>query len=430
MSDLGRTASITGKVSPNQRGMRLLQQSAIIPQPSTGVPKVSEVAAGAAKPSVALFCATFLKPEMLHVYRHVTGLENFRPVVVAQKCEGDWPVGCLVPLPRSSGRFLARAKERFTQRPWQISAVETRRFLAILEQERCEVLHIFFGNVAVHWLPLLRVCPVPVVVSFHGSDVAGSMISPGYAEAVAEMFRLATVVPCRSVRLMESVAGLGGPVKKLRLMRTILPELPTRKRTPPTDGAWRIVQAARLVPKKGIVAALRAFAVLAEQCPRSTFTIAGEGPMEESLRRLAEELKIDARVEFTGFLSQEELQALFSEAHIFLHPSEAVNGDVEGVPNAMLEAMAMGIPVVATRHGGIPEVVVEGETGLLTEEADVEALAAALVRLAGDANFYRRLSENAAISVREQFSADRQIAAVEEIYREAILARSGGNPAA
>lgn len=391
---------------------------------------VSEAAGGAAKPSVALFCATFLKPEMWHVYRHVVGLKDFRPVVVAQKCEGHWPVGCLVPLPRSSGRFLARAKERMTQRPWQVSAAETRRFLAILEQAQCEVLHVFFGNVAVHWLPLLRVCPLPVVVSFHGSDVAGTMTSPGYAEAVAEMFRLATVVPCRSERLVENVAGLGCPAEKLRVMRTILPELPAGKRTPPTDGAWRIVQAARLVPKKGIVAAIRAFAILAEKYPRSTFTIAGEGPMEESLRRLAGELKIEDRVELRGFLSQEELQELFSVAHIFLHPSETVNGDVEGVPNAMLEAMAMGVPVVATRHGGIPEVVVEGENGLLTEEADVEALAGALSRLTGDADFYRQLSENAAISVRKQFSADRQISAVEKIYREAILARSGENPAA
>jgi len=382
-----------------------------------------------AKPSVALFCATFLKPEMLHVYRHVTGLKNFRPVVVAQKCEGDWPVDCLVPIPRSPGRFLARAKERTTRRPWQASAAETRRFLATLEQERCEVLHLFFGNVAIHWLPLLRVCPVPVVISFHGSDVAGAMTSPGYAEAVAEMFRLATLVPCRSERLLERVAGLGCASEKLRVMRTILPELPAGQHMPPTDDAWRIVQAARLVPKKGIAAAMRAFAVFAGQYPGSTFTIAGQGPMEESLRRLARELKIEDRVEFTGFLSQDQLQGLFSMAHIFLHPSETVDGDVEGVPNAMLEAMAMGIPVVATRHGGIPEVVGEGENGLLTEEADVEALTAALLRLAEDSNFYRRLSKNAAISVREQFSADRQIAAVEEIYREAILARSGGNPA-
>lgn len=390
---------------------------------------VNEPAEGSVQLSVALFCATFLKPEMWHVYRHVTGLKKFRPVVVAQKCEGHWPVGCLVPIPRSRRRFLARAEERMTRRPWQASSVEVRRFLAVLEQERCSVLHVFFGNVAVHWLPLLRVCPVPVVISFHGSDVAGTMTSPGYENAVAEMFRLATLVPCRSERLVESVAGLGCPPEKLRVMRTILPELPVGKRTPPTDEAWRIVQAARLVPKKGIATAMRAFAIFAGKHPGATFTIAGEGPMEESLRRLAGELRIEARVEFVGFLSQHDLQELFSKAHIFLHPSETVGGDVEGVPNAMLEAMAMGVPVVATRHGGIPEVVLEGENGFLTEEADVDALAGALFRLAEDSNLYGRLSQNAALSVREQFSADRQIAAVEEIYREAILARSGGNPA-
>jgi colanic acid/amylovoran biosynthesis glycosyltransferase len=134
-------------------------------------------------------------------------------------------------------------------------------------------------------------------------------------------------------------------------------------------------------------------------------------------------------VKFVGFLSQDDLQELLSMAHIFLHPSETVSGDVEGVPNAMLEAMAAGVPVVATRHGGIPEVVMDGENGLLAEEKDVEQLTEALSRLAEDSNQYQRFSKNAAASVREQFSAPRQIAAVEEIYRKAILAHAGGNPA-
>lgn len=359
---------------------------------------------------------------MLHIHRHVTGLKTFQPLVIAQKCEGQWPVERLEVVKRSPWRFLARGQEKKTGKPWQISAGEVQRMRALLKN--CQILHVFFGNVAVHLLPLLRECPVPLVVSFHGSDVAGSMASPGYAEAVKELFQYATVVPCRSEQLADRVAELGCPREKLRMMRTILPDIPFKTRTIPMDGKWRIVQAARLVPKKGLGTALKAFARFAGEYPEATFTIAGEGPLEETLRQQAQQLGIAHLVNFTGFLSQEALTALYADSHIFLHPSETAGGDVEGVPNAMLEAMASGLPVVATHHGGIPEVIQDGGNGLLCAERDAPAVAEALLRLAGAPSLYMHLSEKASSTVRAQFSAERQIAAIEEIYHKAILAHS------
>ncbi len=135
-------------------------------------------------------------------------------------------------------------------------------------------------------------------------------------------------------------------------------------------------------PKKGIATALRAFASFAKTHPSATFTVAGEGPLDAELKEFTSTLGIAANVKFTGFLDQAALTALFAESHIFLHPSETAGGDTEGVPNAMLEAMASGMPVVATRHGGIPEVVVSGESGLLCEEVDPAGLCAALERIA------------------------------------------------
>ena len=389
-------------------------------------PRLAELRASAngSLPSVALFCATFLKPEMLHIHRHIIGLRSFRPVVIAQKHEGDWPVDRIEIVKRSPRRFLARASEKRSGRPWQISKAEAARILAVIERENCALLHVFFGNVAVHLLPLLRRCPVPVIVSFHGSDVAGSMASASYSEAVAELFGLAKVVPCRSEQLISRVVRLGCPETKTRLMRTLLPDLPFVERDAPIDKAWQIVQAARLVPKKGLSTALRAFAAFGRQYPEATFIIAGDGPMEGELRELSADLGIGQRVRFAGFLSQSALQRLFLTSHIFLHPSETAGGDVEGIPNAMLEAMASGLPVVATRHGGIPEVIEHGRNGLLCAEGDSEAVTAALLRLASDAVLYRTLAQQASASVREQFSKARQVDAIEEIYHDAILAHS------
>lgn len=363
--------------------------------------------------TVALVCATFLKPEMLHIHRHVTGLRSFRPLVLAGKLEGHWPIERLVHLPRSPWRGVAREISKWTGTPWQITASETKAFLRAAEGSR--LFHIFFGNVAIHHLPLLRSSTVPVVVSFHGSDVTGAIARPGYAAARRELFSRARLILCRSEQLGRAVVALGCPPEKIRLMRTVLPDLPVIEREAPPDGAWRILQAARLVPKKGLFTAVDAFRRFAKEHPNAVFTIAGEGPLEDELRERAAGLA----VRFTGFLSQDSLLDEMRNAHIFIHPSETVKGDVEGVPNAMLEAMATGLPVVATRHGGIVEVIRDRENGLLCPECDPTAVAAALTELSASDELRRSIARRAAESVRAEFSAERQIAKIEDLYREA-----------
>jgi colanic acid/amylovoran biosynthesis glycosyltransferase len=126
------------------------------------------------------------------------------------------------------------------------------------------------------------------------------------------------------------------------------------------------------------------------------------------------------RVRFAGFLQQEELRALYSSAHFFLHPSETTaEGDREGVPNALLEAMATGLPVVATRHGGIPEAVIEGVSGILVAEGDTEALATALAQLATEPARYAQMSVAAREGVVAKFDSAAQARRLEALYDEA-----------
>ena len=354
---------------------------------------------------------------MLHVHRQIAGLKGFSPLVIAQKLEGDWPANPVRVVPRSAFRFVARGIERLTGRPWQISRREAVRMESLASES--VLLHIFFGNVAVHLLPLIRRVKIPAVISFHGSDVTGAIATPGFDGARREMFARSRMVLCRSAQLAGKVADLGCCAGKLRIMKTVLPEIAFAQRTPPPDGAWQIVQAARLVPKKGIATSLHAFFLFKKSFPQSRFTIAGEGPLEPELRALAASLGLGDSVSFTGFLPQASLQQAFSSAHIFLHPSETVGGDVEGIPNSLLEAMASGLPAVATRHGGIPEVVADGSTGLLCPERDPAAAAAALCRLARDPALSRSIAQAGSEFVRAEFSAERRIADIENLYREA-----------
>lgn len=362
---------------------------------------------GRRQPLIAFFCATYLRPEMHHVYRQITALEDFSRLVVAQKIEhlDGFPFDPIIQLPKSPWRWWARLRERsMGQPPWQISQKEIAKLLEILRDRDASILHIFFGTFAIHLLPLLQQCPIPIVVSFHGADVGGIMLSQRYREPRMKLFETATLITCRSLHLADQLKHLGCPPEKIRLQRTVLPQLQFHQHFPPQDGHWKILQAGRLIAKKGLHTTLHAFALFREKYPAS-LTIAGEGPLKEELEQLTHKLNLSAFVRFLGFQTQESLQQLFANHSIFLHPSEStVDGDVEGIPNALLEALASGIPCLATRHGGIPEVLQDGRDGLLVEERRPDALACAMLRLAQDTVLYSQLSRTGAESVRRHFA--------------------------
>lgn len=371
---------------------------------------------------VAFLCATYLKPEMRHVHRQIVASAVFDPIVITQKIENRaaFPFEPVHRVERTRFRFFGRAVERYvTGRPWQVSGREADAVLDILRESRVEVLHVFFGNVSVHWLSLLRRLPIPFVVSFHGADVAGAIASAGYRAARTEVFERAAWVPCRSRALADRVVDLGCPEEKMRVVRTAVPATEFTERWVPADGTVRLVQASRLIAKKGVATTLRAFARLAAAWPRAELMIAGEGPMEAELRELASVLGVTGRVRFAGFLGEEELAKELGEAHVFLHPSEGADGDVEGVPNAMLEAMAGGLPVVATRHGGIGEVLEDGRNGMLCDERDEAGVARATDRLLKDTELYSAVSRAGADTVRRDFSAEELERSVREIYGRA-----------
>jgi glycosyltransferase involved in cell wall biosynthesis len=172
-----------------------------------------------------------------------------------------------------------------------------------------------------------------------------------------------------------------------------------------------------LIEKKGLATTLHAFTSFLARYPSARLTIAGEGPLLAELRTLALKLKIDDRMALPGFVSQEELREIFYASHIFLHPSEiGRDGNQEGIPNSMLEAMASGLPVFATNHGGIPEAIENGVSGILVPERDHEALARALLDAAQDRHFLSRIARAGAEAVAQKFDQRAQVRRLEDIY--------------
>jgi colanic acid/amylovoran biosynthesis glycosyltransferase len=363
---------------------------------------------------------------MLHIYRQITALNRCAPVVIAQKREnaGRYPFGAVHIVPKPGTHFLRRFWfKQVRDVPWQISNTELNALLAVLSNTRAQLLHIYFGQIAVHLHPLIRAWKNPSIVSFHGADVMVDMNKPAYRDATLHMLEAVKLVLVRSESLRGALIELGCDPAKVELQLTGIPleQFPFRERSAPENGQWQFIQAGRLIEKKGLPTTLRAFAAFVQRYPNATLTIAGEGPLLNELQHLTHELSIAKQVSFSGFVSQEQLREIYYQSHIFLHPSQTGrDGNQEGIPNSMLEAMATGLPVFATMHGGIPEAIENGMSGVLVPERDHEALGQALLDAVKDPGFLSRIARAGADTVRKNFDLSTQAQRLEEVYFRTI----------
>jgi len=389
------------------------------------------------RPVVISLCGTYLKPEMQSIYRQITGLTRVKNIVYAQWMENQdmFPFERIVPMTklhhRPKGNFLLRFWYKYIIRQWPppvqinkyIGPCHPWNLIELLQKDQPALVHVYYGHKAVGFLPMLQEWAGPWIVSFHGVDVAKDIDKPEHLAQLRQVFASAQLVLARSQSLLNRLSELGCPEDKLRLNRTPIPfdSVPSSVRQLPTNDEWVFVQACRLIAKKGILTTLKALQQVVKTHPHIKYILCGEGPMVDKIRQEITARGLDKNVVLRGWLDQRSLLAQYEKAHAFFHPSELTQGqDQEGIPNSMLEAMATGLPVVATRHGGIPEAVTHDFDGLLVGERSPNELATAILRLIEEPGLLSKLSCNAATSVREQFGAPSQIARLEDHYFEAI----------
>jgi len=384
---------------------------------------------------IASYCSSFLKPEMLHIYRQLKALRCVDTFVVTKEVQNAerFPFSDIEVIPKRRTNLLMHGWLKFVERrPPIVYRGEYQTLNSLLERHGADLMHIYFGHTGVHLLPFIQEWDKPCVVSFHGADVAHKQDIKDYPAKLRRLFNAVPLVFARSQSLAERLMHLGCPPEKLRINRTGIPlnEFPFVDRQLPPDGKWRVVQACRLIPKKGVATSLRAFAIFKKDNPEAEFFIAGKGPLQPELEMLAAGLGIFKDVHFVGFLSQPKLLDLYASSHLFLHPSEtSPNQDQEGVPNSILEAMATGLPVAGTQHGGIPEAVDHGRTGLLVPEEDHVALANAMQEITQVPGLLREMGLRARAAVMDRFEQDSQIDQLESFYEEAISMNGAAEPA-
>ena len=162
----------------------------------------------------------------------------------------------------------------------------------------------------------------------------------------------------------------------------------------------------RMVEKKGFDDTIAAFAAMIAEpnAPKAALTIIGDGPLRQQLEAQAAQLKQSGAIRFTGLLPHAEVAKTLSEAHVFVLASKtAANGDMEGIPVALMEAMAQGMPVLATIHSGTPELVEHGVSGFLNDEGDWRTLSANMRQLAETSERWAQMGAAGAAKVRAEF---------------------------
>ncbi len=348
----------------------------------------------------------------------------------AERCRGYRPVylGRLrfgAPPPGSESFALADAG-RWRSLPgvaWQTLSRSPAAFERRLAGRRPALVHAHFGIDGVYALPLARRLGVPLVTTFHGFDAtlsdAALLCSPAWANYPLHRGALAregALFLCVSSFIRDRVLAQGFPPSRTLVHHTGVDCAATRPREAGEETAT-ILHVARLVEMKGTATLLHAFAGLAPRHAGVSLVVVGDGPLRRSLQRLAGALGVAERVRFLGARPHAEVMRRMRRSAMLVLPSvRTATGRVEGLGMVLLEAAATGVPVVGSRVGGIPEGLVENETGLLAPPRDAAALGACLGALLDDPERRRRMGVAARRFVERRFDLDRQTAALERLY--------------
>ena len=187
------------------------------------------------------------------------------------------------------------------------------------------------------------------------------------------------------------------------------------------DRRFKIVSIARLVEKKGIEYGIRAVAKLLKSKSNITYTVVGDGPLREDLENLINELNLGEHVKLVGWKHQEEVVDILKDSDMMLAPSiTSKNGDREGIPVVLMEAMAMGLIIISTLHSGIPELVKDGITGFLAPEKDVDSLAQKIEYLIEHPEVCIDMGKAGRKQVEENYNIDKLNYQLVEIYKKLL----------
>jgi colanic acid/amylovoran biosynthesis glycosyltransferase len=379
------------------------------------------------KVAVAHLRTPYLLISETFVYKSLINTERFRSIVLTMRLENEetFPFRdvYLLTVPRAI-RVLWERALRFDSSvlkyaPWYPAHMRA------IRQHQVRLLHAHFGTTAYFAWPLKKLHHIPLVTSFYGADVSRLGRQPCWQARYRRLFACGEQFTVTSEQMKSRLVDLGCPENRITLIGTGV-DLETftyhPRQLPGPGQAVKFLLVARFVEKKGVEYAVKAFARVHAIHPHTELRVIGDGPLRLQIERLIADLAVEDSVVLLGFQPTSVVVEETRHCHIVLQPSvTARDGDQEGgAPAAMMEAQATGMPFVATLHASIAEEVLDGETGFLVPERDVEALAERMMFLVEHPELWNEMGYKARKHIEQHYSEQILSARLEKVYEQAI----------
>jgi colanic acid/amylovoran biosynthesis glycosyltransferase len=322
-----------------------------------------------------------------------------------------------IPVASFAERALAASLTEFGHLGKRIDARGVARYL---RRERVDVVLAEFGPVAVEYMDACQAADVPLVAHFHGYDAYKRATLTEFGAGYRRLFKTARVIVVVSRDMARQLESLGAPPERI-VWSPCGVDTNAFIGGEPEQAGPVFLSVGRFVEKKAPQNVLLAFHHLACRRPEARLVMVGEGVMLDPCRVLCQSLGLGDRVLFAGALSPSDVAAHMRSARAFVqHSIRDSEGNAEGTPVSVLEASATGLPVVATRHMGIADVVVHGDTGFLVEEGDVHGMGEHLVNLFDDPALAGLMGRRARQRMCDEFSMERATARLWGALEQAI----------
>lgn len=299
----------------------------------------------------------------------------------------------------------------------------TAAYITAFKRYRPDAVLAEYGTTGVQTLEACKHLGIPLIVHFHGFDASQRSTLAENATTYPALFAEAAAIIAVSRVMQTQLVLLGAPPEKVHYNPCGV-DCEEFKGADPAKVAPVFLAVGRFVEKKAPHLTLRAFAEVQRAAPDARLRMIGDGSLLSQCRTLAKELGIDQFVTFFGTQENSFVQGEMRKARCFVqHSMTGPSGDSEGTPVGVLEASASGLPVVSTRHGGIPDVVIDGETGLLVEENDVAGMAERMIRIATSPDLAGMLGQRGRKYIQKNFSSELSLGRLWSIIESAIASR-------
>lgn len=299
-------------------------------------------------------------------------------------------------------------------------------YLRAFRSRRPRAVLAEYGPTGVGALEACRRAGVPLIVHFHGYDASQHSVLTAHADGYRRLFAEAAALVVVSEAMRQKLLGLGAPPEKVHLNACGV-DCEMFYAARPAQNPPVFLTTGRFVEKKGPHLTILAFAQASRRSPAIRLRMIGDGPLRPACEQIARALGLAHAVTFLGARSHQGVADEMHRSRAFLqHSIQASDGDSEGTPVAILEAQASGLPVVATRHAGIPDVVLDGRTGFLVTEQDVSGMAEQIERLAQDGGLAAEMGTAGRSHVLEHFTMEQSLGGLWRIIEAAIAGTAPG----